>query len=267
MNEEKAIVPVDQDPYVAMERADEGQVLAEMQGRFIQELVYSFSQGGQDVTGLSLAGVRETVRTMNSRGLSRIRISEREPKITETDDYYQVMVYAEDTANGGGAWGVKRQEKRHAKGSVNVFAMEMALSKAQRNAQRALIPEYFVKAMIEEFMAKRGSVKRVNPAQRPTQQPAKSSGAKPATTTTGPSMPPLEEEAPGEAPGQPSGTVGGEQPKKITHREFWPAAFAILGTHTPQAVYDALKIQDGIALEVMGWGVALAKLQAQTKEE
>lgn len=145
----RALVP--SNTFDMMERADEQLVLDEIKGRAMDALVYEIRQGGQTVTGLSLAGVRETARVMNANGKARIGISDREPLITETEDYYEVKVYAQDVMNGGGYWGLKRQSKKYGNGTVNQFALEQALAKAQRNALRGLIPEWFTKEMIDAF--------------------------------------------------------------------------------------------------------------------
>lgn len=133
---------------------DDQQILAEIQGRnldILDRLVYSYSdRRGHTVTGLSLTGVRETVREMNRRGLARIKITAAPPIIHETDDYIDAIVYAEDGLNGGGSWGTKRQAKQV--GSyANPFALEQALSKAQRNAMFALIPAAYVVEMIRDY--------------------------------------------------------------------------------------------------------------------
>lgn len=139
------------DPYQEMDRLDEDQILAELKGASLDRMIYQFG----NVTGLSVAGVRESVRQLNKYGQARIRVAEREPIVIETDDYIEVRVYAEDPLNGGGNWGIKRQEKfataRNGNKTPDVFALEKALSKAQRNALRALIPEAFVAQMIKEF--------------------------------------------------------------------------------------------------------------------
>ena len=150
-SENVEILAGEAEPFSVMERADEEQILAELMGNFLDEFVYEFEQHGRKVTGLSLAGVRETVRYMNKNGIARISISDREPKVREEDDWIEVWVYAKDELNGGGAWGIKRQIKKYVSGKINEFAMEQALSKAQRNAQRALIPENYVKEMIAKF--------------------------------------------------------------------------------------------------------------------
>lgn len=135
---------------------DDQQILAQIQGRnldILDRLVYSYTdRRGAVITGLSLTGVRETVREMNRRGLARIRVTSAPPIITETDDYIDAIVYAEDELNGGGSWGAKRQGKR-AGNYVNPFALEQAISKAQRNAMFALIPAAHVAEMIREYIA------------------------------------------------------------------------------------------------------------------
>lgn len=135
---------------------DDQQILAQIQGRnleILDRLVYSYTdRRGAAITGLSLTGVRETVREMNRRGLARIRVTSAPPIITETDDYIDAIVYAEDELNGGGSWGAKRQGKR-AGNYVNPFALEQAISKAQRNAMFALIPAAYVAEMIREYVA------------------------------------------------------------------------------------------------------------------
>lgn len=145
---------VTETPFESFESADEQMVLDEIKGRAIDTLVYEV----RGVTGLSLAGVRETARMMNTKNLARIKISDHEPVVIETDDYFEVRVYACDEMNGGGNWGIKRQDKRYDNATKNQFAYEQALAKAQRNALRGLIPEWFVKEMISQWRdQKRGS--------------------------------------------------------------------------------------------------------------
>lgn len=132
------------DTYHQFDRMDEQQILDEIKGASLEKLVYISG----NIKMLSLAGVREAVRRLNAGGQARIRITDREPIVTETEDYVEVRVYAEDALNGGGSWGFKRQDKKTARG----FALEMALSKAQRNALRSLIPEQWVVEMLSAFV-------------------------------------------------------------------------------------------------------------------
>ncbi len=159
------------DPYQEMERADEQMVLDEIKGRAIDALVYEIKQGNETVTGLSLAGVRETARVMNKQGQGRIHVSDKEPTIIETEDYFEVRVYGVDEQNGGGNWGIKRQDKKYRNGNLNQFAYEQALAKAQRNALRGLIPEWFVKQMIDAYRAETGRVKTINQTAQRQQAP------------------------------------------------------------------------------------------------
>lgn len=152
-----------EDVMETFDKLDESQALAELKGAALQEYVYSFMDKGVNVIGLSLVGVRETVREMNKRGLARTGITDKPPIINETDDYIELQTYAKDELNGGGYWGIKRQVKKFSTGTVNRFAMEQALSKAQRNALRGLIPEPFVKEMIATYL-KEGKGKDVTPA-------------------------------------------------------------------------------------------------------
>lgn len=154
----------DERVFETFDALDDEQVLAEIKGNFMAEFVYSFMQKGKEITGLSLVGVNETVREMNRRGIAKIAESETPPQFEETDDYIQIGVYAKDELNGGGSWGYKRQNKlifsKDGSSSHNPFALEQALSKAQRNAKRKLIPEKLMQEFIKEFKSK-GKVKTV----------------------------------------------------------------------------------------------------------
>ena len=153
---EQEALPADPESvaYQRFDAEDDQQILAEIQGRnleILDRMVYSFTdRRGNAVTGLSLTGVRETVREMNRRGLARIKVTSEPPIIRETDEYIDVVVYAEDELNGGGSWGTKRQSKQTGN-YANPFALEQALSKAQRNAMFALIPAAYVVEMIREY--------------------------------------------------------------------------------------------------------------------
>ncbi len=141
-----------EDVMETFDKLDEHQAIAELKGEYLEQYVYSFKDKGVEVKGLSLMGVRETAREMNKRGFAKIAVSEREPVVIENDKYIEVRIYAKDELNGGGYWGIKRQQKYFSTGSENRFAIEQALSKAQRNAIRGLIPEPFVKEMIAEYL-------------------------------------------------------------------------------------------------------------------
>ncbi len=170
---------VPQDPFLMMERLDEEQILDEIKGRAIDTLVYEIRQGGQVVTGLSLSGVREVARMMNANNRAKIGVTDKEPIVIETDEHIEVRIYAQDVMNGGGWWGIKRQPKKYidrdGNEKPNPFAYEQALAKAQRNAVRGLIPEWYAREMIATF---RGSKARIIDNQAKQQVAVKSQAEK-----------------------------------------------------------------------------------------
>jgi hypothetical protein len=155
-----------QAPYRVMDRHDEKQILDEIVGRQIDVMVYSFD----GKTDLSYAGVQEVVRTLNARGATRIEVaSDPRPEFTEVEDdgkvYIQCTAYARDTLNGGGAWGTATEPKymklRNGDTKLDSFARTKALSKAQRNAEKALIPEEFRQLLIAVFKKDKKRVKQL----------------------------------------------------------------------------------------------------------
>jgi hypothetical protein len=146
---------------------------AEILGRVLPHFIYKFTdKTGNEIKGLSLNGVRETVRRLNRNQGSghKIRISPERPIINRDVEQnnqkgIEVMVYAEDLQSGGGAWGSKFEPYvKVGKGGrtyENKFALETGLSKAQRNAQRALIPEKIVTEMIDKLAKGKDAVKQI----------------------------------------------------------------------------------------------------------
>lgn len=147
--------------YRVLDRHDEQQILDEIVGRQLSVMLYSFKQGGKQLTDLSYAGVQEVVRTLNARQATRIRmVADPRPEFAEVTDegdtFIQCTAYAEDTLNGGGAWGTATEPKylRLKTGAMKLdsFARTKALSKASRNAEKALIPEEFRQLLIATFL-------------------------------------------------------------------------------------------------------------------
>lgn len=152
-------------PFRVMDRADDDMILSEMSGNIIDKFVYEFKDGGQTVVGLTVAGVNNTVRMFAAQG-EVIRVEDN-PKILEDEEYYHVVVkasrYKIERNNEGEpreilldtSFGSKRQAKKYRARSGqffnDTFAFEKAISKAQRNAKRMLIPEDFVVSMIKQY--------------------------------------------------------------------------------------------------------------------
>lgn len=153
-----------------MDRHDEQQILDELVGRQLKEMVYSFGSGSDRKTGLSYAGVQECVRTLNARGATRIKIAAEPAPIfeeyVESDEgYIQCTVYAVDELNGGGAWGTATEPKnmrlRNGGTKRDFFARTKALSKAQRNAEKALLPEEFIQLLIAMYVKDETRVREI----------------------------------------------------------------------------------------------------------
>jgi len=138
--------------FLELEKRDEAQILAEIQGAVIEEMVYSFKSGGRTITGLSWVGVKEIARQY---GHIDVELVDQQ----ETPDAWIVTVKARDTENDTGILGVsiqpKMMQRRDGSPQPDPFALQKATSKAQRNAIRALIPEAFIKKVIEGWYQKK----------------------------------------------------------------------------------------------------------------
>ena len=146
------IVDTKDQAYTLMNIKDDEQVLAEMRGEFLEEFVYSFPmKGGGKVTGLSWTGVKEIARRQG-------HISVEDIKVTETPDTYRVLAKAKDIQRNVTMFGIaeqlKKMQLRTGDRQEDVHALSKCVSRAQRNAIRALIPEATIKAMIELYLKK-----------------------------------------------------------------------------------------------------------------
>ena len=146
-----------------MERKDEAQILSELQGVFLDKFVYSFKQGQNTVTGISWAGIKEIAYRIGE-------IDTNIEKFEETEDAYVFIVRATNKGVGS-RLGVSNQSKMQ-NGRVDQFALQKALSKAQRNAIRGVIPEATIQQYLDTFL-KQGKVDSTQPSPRyePADQP------------------------------------------------------------------------------------------------
>jgi len=137
-------------PFTIMERKDEDQILTEMKGNVMQEFVYSFKQNNRDITGLSYAGVKQIALEMGN-------IHVNEPQLSEMNGSYICKVKAVDVARNLEMWGVScqaKQMKTRYGNQTDDFAVQKAVSKAERNALRKLMPEKLIVEMIKEWKQK-----------------------------------------------------------------------------------------------------------------
>lgn len=154
---------INQEFFVASELADDQLIENEILGQAMEHYVYGFTQDGKPVTGLSVAGVNEVARQLNRNPKSgcKIRIIPDSLKIERDVNYdghkgVEVQVVAENMVTGETGIGVKFEayKKRGYKGEYeNTFAVEKAVSKAERNAKRKLMPEKVAVEMIKKFVA------------------------------------------------------------------------------------------------------------------
>lgn len=186
-----APIPEDQRVCQALTAADERQIIAEIEGRALGAMVYSFPSEGGKATGLSWKGVQEAVRQMNTRNMGRIKISKSpapafeeitvEVDTGQRDDDGQPIkearravrctVYGEDEVYGSARFGTATQlrdfksKKKDKKGSPiwfsDSFADAKALSKAQRNAMEGMLPLELVEELKAAYIGK-GSVEYID---------------------------------------------------------------------------------------------------------
>lgn len=144
------------DAHTLMNVRDDNQVLLEIQGAFLEEFVYHFKTKEGEVTGLSWAGVKEVARRQGNVSVDEINI-------TETPDTYRVLAKATDVSRRVSMYGVAEQSRKmrlkNGESYDDIHSLSKCVSRAQRNAIRALIPELTIKGLIEEYL-KGGEVKK-----------------------------------------------------------------------------------------------------------
>jgi len=143
--------------FMELEKRDEAQILAEIQGNVIDEMIYSFKSGSRTVTGISWVGIKELARMYGKIDVELV-------KLEETDTHYIVIVKARDIERGNSMLGTSTQAKimKTRDGETpDPFAVQKAMSKAQRNAIRSLIPETYMKEVFREL--KNGNPKKKQP--------------------------------------------------------------------------------------------------------
>ena len=173
----------EQEFFVATELADDAAIEAELLGQAMESFIYQYTdKKGNLITGMSVSGVNEISRRMtkNPKSGIKIRIIPDSIKIERDvvmngEKGIQVTLIAENMVTGETGIGVKFEtyENFSRNGKYkNTFVVEKALSKAERNAKRKLIPEKTAIEMIKMFVNK-GSVKQIaKPAYNSFQRPA-----------------------------------------------------------------------------------------------
>ena len=150
-----------------MDQLDSDLIRQQLAGESEQRapLVFAVKEGGKLYCELNWQGVKEAVRVCAERGIARLAIGSVPPQLTETREFCQFTVQAVDGISGQVNWGVAREYK-----SDNPFAVQIALTKAQRNALRALIPPEVRSELIKQAVDA-GQVSAVSLAPEKTKQP------------------------------------------------------------------------------------------------
>jgi len=156
--------PLDHESFELLDQRDEEQILAEIKGQIITEMFYELTVGGKKVTGISLVGIKEISRKYGG-------ISMGHPKVDDLGDCYAANILATDKRNDVTFGGTALQPKqmtvhdldkngswlKDADGAYvthlvpDSFAYTKAVSKARRNAIRALLPERYLIEMYQYF--------------------------------------------------------------------------------------------------------------------
>jgi len=142
--------------FQTMERRDENQILAEMRGEFLEELVYDIEIQGRRVTNLSYAGVKEATRRRGNIEILEVRTE-------ETDNEIRALVRVRDHENRIDVLGASAAEKS------KPFAYTLAVNKAERNAFAKLIPAKWYAVLIDEWLQRHGQkpAQPIAPSEKP----------------------------------------------------------------------------------------------------
>jgi hypothetical protein len=153
-------------PFRIMDSLDDEMIIQELEGRLPEILTYHFKDRGQEIWGLSKAGVDEAKGELARQGEC---IRELEANFVEKEEevFFTVKAGRYIVSRDGKeilldtAFGFKRQSKKFPSGAINPFWFEQSGIKAARNASLRLIPKSIVQAVIEHAKQK-GKVKDIS---------------------------------------------------------------------------------------------------------
>ncbi len=173
LNKPSALNELEQNPFLELDTRDENQILSEIHGDLLKELVYDITVSGKRVTNLSYSGVKEAIR---HRGKIEIL---GDPKIEETDKTIRATIKIRDLINYIDVLGVSEADKN------KPFAFVLAVNKAERNAFAKLLPVKVITETINKYLEQQSQpnnntqpktkphsqIKNVTPKQTSTNQP------------------------------------------------------------------------------------------------
>ena len=132
-----------------VDERDEGQIIAELAGEKVKEFVYKFPQDGAEVTGLSWIAYKELAIQWGNLKMGA-------PLVEETDREIRAIVEVTDLVHNVTLWAGTHQPKKMELRTGGIkddkFAFEKAVSKAQRNALKNILPQSIQRAAIDFFL-------------------------------------------------------------------------------------------------------------------
>jgi hypothetical protein len=146
--------------YQDMDRRDENQILSEMRGEILEDLVYDITISGRRVVNLSYAGIKEAIRRRGSLEIIDF-------KTEETESTIRALVKVRDLQNRIDVLGASEADKS------KPFAYTLAVNKAERNAFSKLIPAKWLATMVDDFIQQKGTAPRREQPPRQIQVPKK----------------------------------------------------------------------------------------------
>lgn len=151
----------DQEPYVVMERFDEQQILADIDGQISQmadEMVYYFKdKNGKEITGLSWVGTKAASYHMRQKKVVNLSVESIDYEPDPIDKEFMIFkVKIKDLMSNAQTIAMKRQDLyiRPKKGNPypNPFWLEVGRSKAVRNGMQDLMPADWMAKMIKTWI-------------------------------------------------------------------------------------------------------------------
>jgi hypothetical protein len=133
--------------YQEMDHRDENQIISEMRGEILEDLVYDIQIGNKRVTNLSYAGIKEAIRRRGSIEILDVTTE-------ETEFTLRGLVKVRDLQNRIDVLGASEADK------TKPFAYTLAINKAERNAFAKLIPAKWFATLIDEYLQQKGLQKR-----------------------------------------------------------------------------------------------------------
>jgi len=136
--------------FLALDRMDDEQIVKSMRNGLIEEkFVYSFESRGDKVVGLSAKGI-ETI-AYSYGGIDVEVVDKTDDSCDGVNGYYGVICKATDKLKDLALLGGAEQSKK-SKGKRDTFALAKAVTKAQRNALRKILPTPLVERMVEVYL-------------------------------------------------------------------------------------------------------------------